>query len=80
MTTVDVSSAIDCVGRVTSPSPDGHRRGDLWRRHKCQKELVKANEEMGKAAAELPGNPDKAIDHYKKAWEHAMKAMDKAIE
>ena len=41
---------------------------------KCQKELDAAIEEMGKATAELPGNPDKAIDHTKKAWEHAMKA------
>ena len=46
---------------------------------KCQKELDTAIEEMAKAAAELPGNPDKAIDHYKKAWEHAMKAMGKAV-
>ena len=28
---------------------------------KCQKELDTANGEMVKAAAELPGNPDKAI-------------------
>jgi hypothetical protein len=39
------------------------------------KEIDKANKEMGKAADELDkGHPDAAIDHYKNAWKHAMKA------
>ena len=37
------------------------------------KEKDKANEELAKGDAELPAKPDKAIDHYKKAWEHATK-------
>lgn len=39
---------------------------------KALKEIAKAQEEMAKAQAELDkGKPDKAIDHYKKAWYHA---------
>lgn len=46
-----------------------------------QKEIDKANEEMGKAQAELDkGKPDKAIDHFKKAWEHGLKALKKAVD
>jgi len=49
------------------------------------KEIAKAEEEMTKALEELDhtkkdGTPDprydKAIDHYKKAWEHACKAKE----
>ena len=40
------------------------------------KDLEKANEEMAKAADELAkGNPDKAIYHYRKAWETAQKSV-----
>ena len=47
---------------------------------KVQKEIDKANKEMGKAQKELEekGKPDKAIDKFKKAWEHAQKAIKKA--
>lgn len=45
-------------------------------RAECQDEVDKANDEMLKAQIELDnGRPDKAIDKYKKAWEHAQKAV-----
>lgn len=47
----------------------------------CQKaleEIAKAQEERGKAQVEL--KPDEAIEHYKKAWEHAQEAMGKVPE
>lgn len=37
---------------------------------KCRKESEKADEELDKE------HPDHAIDHYKKAWEHAQHALD----
>ena len=41
----------------------------------------KAAEEFDKAEAELlNGKPDKAIDHYKHAWEKACKAAEKLPE
>ncbi len=43
---------------------------------KADKEIEKSNKELNKALQELnKGNPDKAIDKYQKAWEHALKAM-----
>jgi len=57
--------------------------------HECEKaltEIEKAEKEMAKAQEELyhakkDGTPDpkyyKVIDHYKKAWQHAQKAMKK---
>jgi len=43
---------------------------------KADKEIKKSNKEMSKAQKELDkGKLDKAIDKYKKAWEHALKAM-----
>jgi hypothetical protein len=46
---------------------------------KCEKELPKAIGEMDKAAEALVAQkPDKAIDHYKKAWEKAQKAQEAA--
>lgn len=45
---------------------------------KVDKELDKANKETDKALEELEkGKPDKAIDKFKKAWEHAQKALKK---
>jgi hypothetical protein len=44
------------------------------------KELAKAQDELAKGNKERDADkpkPDKAIDHYKKAWEHATKAADK---
>jgi tetratricopeptide (TPR) repeat protein len=39
-------------------------------------DIEKALREMAKAQEELDkGKPDKAIDHYKKAWEKAQKAL-----
>ncbi|NNC75045.1 MAG: ExeM/NucH family extracellular endonuclease [Acidimicrobiia bacterium] len=39
-------------------------------------EITKALKEMAKAEKELmKGNPDKAIDRYKRAWERALKAI-----
>jgi hypothetical protein len=39
------------------------------------KEIAKAQDEMAKAADELEkGFPDKAIEHFKNAWLHAVKA------
>jgi hypothetical protein len=44
----------------------------------CQREINKANEEMVNAANDIAQNDkDKALDHYKKAWEHALKAIKK---
>jgi hypothetical protein len=43
---------------------------------KVDKEIEKSEKELKKATKELEkGKPDKAIDHYKKAWEHAQHAM-----
>jgi hypothetical protein len=43
---------------------------------KVDKEIEKSEKEFEKATKELEkGKPDKAIDHYKKAWEHARHAM-----
>ncbi len=45
---------------------------------KVDKEIEKSEKELEKATKELEkGKPDKAIDHYKNAWEHAQKAMNK---
>jgi len=45
------------------------------------KEIGRAEGEMTKAVDEFgKGKPDKAIDHYKKAWEHAQKAMKNILE
>jgi len=45
---------------------------------KVDKKIKKANKEMDKAQKELDkGKPDKAISKYKKAWEHAQKALTK---
>ena len=45
---------------------------------KADKEIKKSIKEMNKAQKELEkGKPDKAIDKYKKAWEHAQKALKK---
>lgn len=42
------------------------------------KEIAKAEQNMAKAQEELDfGNPDKAIKHFRKAWEHAQKAIKK---
>ncbi len=39
-------------------------------------EIDKANEEMGKGDADAAADkPKEAIDHYRKAWEHAQKAI-----
>lgn len=43
---------------------------------KVDKEIEKSEKELAKATKKLEkGKPDKAIDHYKKAWEHAQKAI-----
>ena len=42
---------------------------------KVMKEIAKSDKEMLKALGHLPNEPDKAIDHYKKAWEHAQHAL-----
>lgn len=45
------------------------------------KHLAKAVEEFGKATdAANAGDYDKAIEHFKKAWHHAMKALNKPVE
>ena len=42
-------------------------------------ELARAEEAMTKGLSELDkGNTDKALDHFKKAWEHAIKAAELA--
>jgi hypothetical protein len=47
---------------------------------KCIDYLAKANEEMDKALVEYgKGKYPQVIDHYKKAWENAMKAANKAL-
>ncbi len=43
---------------------------------KFLKEIDKAEKEMSKAQENLQkGKPDKAIEHYKKAWEKAQKVL-----
>jgi hypothetical protein len=42
------------------------------------KEIEKAQEELEKADEELDnGKPDRAIDHFRKSWEAAFKALEK---
>tara|TARA_B100000315_G_scaffold260289_1_gene320595 strand:+ start:41 stop:2962 length:2922 start_codon:yes stop_codon:yes gene_type:complete len=46
------------------------------KRKKVNHEIRKSEQEMTKAQKELDkGKPDKAIDYYKKAWEHAQHAI-----
>ena len=60
---IDRGMAQDAIDDVTANGGD-------------PKEIAKANEEMGKAQTELDnGKPDKAIEHYRKAWQHAVKAL-----
>ena len=45
---------------------------------KCEKEIEKASQELAEAEADIEnGNLDKAIDHFRKAWEHAVHALGK---
>ncbi|MDX1691602.1 MAG: hypothetical protein R3290_11325 [Acidimicrobiia bacterium] len=62
------TAAINDAGCDTTPTKDCE---------KAQKELDKALERMAKAAGEAADKPDKAIKEYKKAWEHAFKAIEK---
>ena len=49
---------------------------DLKFQDKVDFEIAQSEEELIKAAVELSkGQPDNAIDHYKKAWEHAQQAI-----
>jgi PKD repeat protein len=41
---------------------------------KAKEEMLKANEKAGQ------GEPDKAVDHFRKAWEHTQKAIKSAVE
>lgn len=43
------------------------------------KYLAKAYDELAKADGYLTVNPEKAIEHYKKAWQHATKAVRKPV-
>ena len=45
------------------------------------KQIAKAQKEYGKAADELAkGKPDKAVEHVRKAWDRATKAIEELIE
>ena len=45
--------------------------------NKIAKELDKCETEFAKAEKELAnGHPDRSIDHFKSAWEHAQNALD----
>jgi hypothetical protein len=49
------------------------------RQHKVDAELAKAGDEFEKGdAGREAGKPDKAIQHYRKAWEHAQHAVKEA--
>jgi len=49
---------------------------DLKFQEKVEKEIAKAEEELANAYAEIEaGNPDKAIDDFRKAWKHAQLAI-----
>jgi len=53
--------------------------GDPREIDKANNELLRAIEEMDKAAAARDrGDADQAIDHYRKAWEHAQRAIEHA--
>ena len=61
---------------TTSHRPRSLRRRRVCANAKCQKEIDKANEDMGKGDAERGATkPKDAIEHYKHAWEHAQKAI-----
>ena len=54
---------------------------DPERQDKVDRELTKAVEELARGDAErVAGNPDKAIEHYKKAWEKVQKALKQAAK
>ncbi len=67
LVTIDAQLALDAISEAEQFAGDP----------KVDKELEKANKELEKAQKELDnGRPDKSIDHYKKAWKHAQKAID----
>jgi len=52
---------------------------DTKKQDKVDTEIAAAEEELDKAKDKLnEGKPDKAIDHFKKAWEHAQQAIKHA--
>ena len=64
-------TAIDEVPDPTTVAPKQQK--------KVAAELARAEEAMGKGLSELDkGNTEKALDHFKKAWEHAIKASELA--
>ena len=71
----DISAAIDSLVGVdealaqTAIEEAIATDGDAKEIDKAEKEMAKAEDEYDK------GNLDKAIEHYKKAWHHAQKAM-----
>ena len=54
--------------RLAEVAINVHSRGD-------PKKLAKANEELSRAIVKTPdGKPDNAIEHYRNAWDQALKA------
>ncbi len=74
----EITTAIDVlVGISEQLATDANSDAQVFAGDKkADKEIKKSNKELDKAQNELDkGKPDKAIDKYKKAWEHAQKAM-----
>jgi len=72
-----LSSVIDELVRIDSTlANNALSEAQLLSGEKVEKEIVKAEKELVKAADELAkGKPDKAIDKFKKVWEHAQHAI-----
>lgn len=64
------------LGDVEPPADDGSKQSKKVAREieRAEKELAKAESEIGK------GRFDKAIDNFKKAWTHAIKAAKEAAK
>ena len=72
-----ISGVIDELVRIDSElANNALAEAQLTMGDKSEKEIAKAEKELLKAADELAkGKPDKAIDKFKKVWEHSQHAM-----
>ena len=77
----EISIVIDLLVAIDLKlATDALAEAEKFEGDKAEKEIEKAKKEFAKAAEELAkGKPDKAIDHYKKVWQHALKAIKKGI-
>ena len=80
MDAIDAADAAGCFagGGGGGGDSDSDSDSDSDGCSKALKEIDKAFDDLEDAEDELQaGKPDKAIDRYRKAWEHVLKALDK---